>query len=60
LHGLGNILEMLRSHIITDNLGLAPDLPMSVIGYANAARFGNTFKAGSNVDAVAKRYRCRQ
>ena len=52
LHGLGNILEGLRPHIITGNLDLAPDLPPGVIGHADAARFGDAFKAGGNVDTI--------
>ena len=44
--------EGLRPHIITDNLDLAPNLSMGVIGHANGARFGDAFKAGGNVDAI--------
>src|SRR5258706_1476917 len=49
-----NILEGLRSHIITGNLDLAPDLPIGIIGHADPARFGDALKAGSNVDAIAE------
>ncbi len=35
---------MLRSHIVTGNLDLAPYLPVGVIGHADAARFCNPFK----------------
>jgi hypothetical protein len=54
LHRLSDILEGLRSHIITDNVDLASDLPVGVIGHAHPARFGDAFKSGSNVDTVAK------
>ena len=54
LHRLDNILEGLRSHIITDNVDLAPDLPKGIIRHADSARFGDALKAGSNVDAVAE------
>jgi hypothetical protein len=53
-HRLSNILEGLRSHIITGNLYLAPDLPIGVIRHADPARFGDSLKAGSNVDAIAE------
>jgi hypothetical protein len=53
-HRLGNILEGLRSHIITGNLDLAPNLPIGIIGHEDAARFGDALKAGGNVDAIAE------
>src|SRR5271156_788231 len=53
LHRLGNILEGLRSHIITDDLDLTPDLPVGVVGHAYPARFGDPFKAGGNIDPIA-------
>src|ERR1700683_4882848 len=54
LHGLCNILEGLRSHIIADNLDFAPDLSIGVIGHANPSRFCNAFEAGGNVDAITE------
>src|SRR5204863_2066552 len=39
---------------ITDNLYLAADLPVGVIGHADTARICDAFKAGSNVDTVAE------
>ena len=54
LHGLGDILELLWPHIIADNVHLAPDLPIGIVGHANSARFGNAFKASGNVDAISK------
>jgi hypothetical protein len=53
-HRLSNILEGLRSQIITGNLDLAPDLPIGIIGNADPARFSDALKAGSNVDAIAE------
>ena len=44
----------MRPKVIAGDLDLAPNLPIGVIGYANAARLGNTLQPGSNVDAVAK------
>jgi hypothetical protein len=52
LNGLGDILEMSWPHIIADNIHLAPDLPVGIIGHANPARFGDAFKAGGNVDTI--------
>jgi hypothetical protein len=53
-HRLSNIFEGLRSHVITGNLDLAPDLPIGIIGHADPARFGDALKAGSNVDSIAE------
>jgi hypothetical protein len=52
LHGLGDVLEVLRPHIITVNLSLATDLPVGLIGHTDAARFGDAFKASGNVDTI--------
>ena len=54
LHRLDNILEGLWSHIVTDNVDLAPDLPKGIIRHADPARFGDALKAGSNVDAISE------
>jgi hypothetical protein len=54
LHRLSNILEGLRSQIITGNLDLAPDLPIGIIGNADPARVSDALKAGSNVNALAE------
>ena len=53
-HGLGNVLEGLRPKVIAGDLDLAPDLPIGVIGDANAARLGNALQSGSDIDAVAE------
>jgi len=53
-HRLSNILEGLRSHIITGNLDLAPDLPVGIIGDADAARLSNSLQPHCDIDAVSK------
>ena len=40
--------------IIADDLDLAPDLPVGVVGHAHPTRFGDAFKAGGDIDAVAE------
>ena len=47
-------LRVCGPNVITGDLDLAPDLPIGVIGHANAARLGNAFKPSSNVDAVTE------
>jgi len=54
LHGLCDIFEVLQPHIITDNLNLAPNLPVGVVGHAHTARFCDGFKTSRNVDAIAE------
>ena len=53
-HRLGDILQRLRTHIVEDNIDLAADLPLRVIGNADAARLGDPFKARRDIDAVAE------
>jgi hypothetical protein len=53
-HRLSYISKGLLSHIITGDLDLASNLPIGIIGHADPARFGDAFKAGSNIDAVAE------
>jgi hypothetical protein len=53
-HRIGNVLEVLWPEVVTCDVDLAPDLPIGVIRNANPAVFGNTLKAGSNVDAIAE------
>ena len=54
LYGLRNILEWPRSHIITDNLDLTPNLPVGVIGHADPTRFGDGLKAGRYIHAITE------
>ena len=48
-----DILEFLLAAILERGVELAAHLPVGIIGYADAAGLGDTFKPGSNVDAVA-------
>ena len=54
LHGLYDVLQVLRSHIITDDLDLAADLPEGVIGHTDTARFGDTLETRGDIHTVAK------
>jgi hypothetical protein len=54
LHGFDNVLEVLLPEVVAANLDLATYLPISVIGYAHAARLRDPLKPRRNVDAVAK------
>ncbi len=53
-HWLGDVLEVLLADIVEADLDLAPNLSISVIRYANAARLGNTLQPSSDIDSVAK------
>ena len=53
-HRLSDVLEGLRSHIITGNLDLAPNLPIGVVRQADASRLGNALKPRGDIDAVAE------
>ena len=53
-HRLGNVLEGLLAQVIEGDLDLAADLPIGVIGDANAARLGDAFQPRRDVDAVAE------
>ena len=53
-HRLSYISKRPLSHIVTGDLDLASNLPIGIIGHAHPARFGDAFKAGSNIDAVAE------
>ncbi len=54
LHGLGDILEALRPKVFPGDLDLSPNLPIGVIGYANATRLCNALQPCGNVNAVAE------
>jgi hypothetical protein len=49
-----DVLQALRTHIVEDDIDLAADLALRVVGDANAARLRYPLKARSNVDAVAE------
>ena len=53
-HRLGNVLKALRPKVIPADLDLAANLPVGVIGYANATRLGNTLQPSSDIDAVSE------
>jgi hypothetical protein len=53
-HRLSYISKGPLSHIIAGDLDLASHLPIGIIGHADPARFGDAFKAGGNIDAVAE------
>ena len=48
-----DILEFLLAAILERGVELVAHLPVGIIGYADAAGLGDTFKPCSNVDAVA-------
>lgn len=51
---IGDILQFLKSQIVEDNVDFAADLPVRIVGDANAAGLCNAFKARCDVDAVAE------
>jgi hypothetical protein len=53
-HRLSYISKGPLSHIVAVDLDLASNLPIGIIGQADPAWFGDAFKAGSNIDAVAE------
>src|SRR5258708_7950992 len=53
-HRFNNILQVLRTHIVKDDIDLPADLTLCVVRDANATRLRNPFKASGDVDAVAK------
>ena len=54
LHGLSNVLENLWPKIIPTDLDFTPNLPISVIRYANSTGLGNTLQPGGDVDTVSE------
>src|SRR5260370_28447102 len=53
-HRFGNILQVLRPHILKGSIDLPTDLTLCIVRDANAARLRNPFKTGGDIDAVAK------
>jgi len=43
-----------KPNIVEHNIGFAPNLPVSIIGNADAARLCDRFKACGNIDAIAE------
>jgi hypothetical protein len=53
-HGLGNILQSLRPHIVEGDINLAANLSICVFGDADPAWFSDPFKPHRNIDPVTK------
>src|SRR5205085_11887186 len=53
-HRLGDVLQVLSTHVGKDEINLAADLPLRVIGNADAAGIRDTLKPRGDVDTVAK------
>jgi hypothetical protein len=50
----GAVLQALRAHIVEGDIDLAANLPVSVVGDADAARLRDPFETHRNIDAVTK------
>src|SRR5579863_585012 len=50
----GNVFQLLRSEVLADEFDLAVDLPVGVVGDADAAGFGQSLKPHGDIDAVAE------
>ena len=53
-HRFSDVFQCLKAHIIVGEIDLAADLPVCVIGDADAARLRDSFEACRDVDAIAK------
>ena len=53
-HWLGNILQILRTHIVEQQVYLPPNLPLRIIGDADAAWLSDSLKTRCNVDAITE------
>ena len=53
-HRFGDILQRLRTHVLKSDIDLATNLPVSIVGNANAARFCDLFETHRNIDPVTK------
>ena len=53
-HRLTDILQGLLADVVEGNIHLAANLPMGVVGDADAARLGDSLQARRDVDAVAE------
>ena len=53
-HRFGDILQSLRTHVLKADIDLATNLPVSIVGNANAARFCDPFETHRNIDPVTK------
>ena len=50
----GDILQGLRTRVLKNDIYLATNLPVSIVGNADAARFCDLFKTHRNIDPVTK------
>jgi len=53
-HRFGYILQNLLTNIIESNFDLAANLPVRVVGDADVARLGDSFKAGCDVYTITE------
>ena len=53
-HRLGDVLQGLLADVVERDIDLAADLPMGVVGDADAARLGDALEARRDIDAVAE------
>jgi hypothetical protein len=53
-HRFRDILQRLRTHILKGDFYLATNLPVNIVGDADAARLRDSLKAHCNIDAVTK------
>ena len=50
----GDILQKLRTRVLKNDIYLATNLSVSIVGNANAARFCDLFETHRNIDPVTK------
>ena len=53
-HRLGDVLEFCSPDVLEGDIDLAANLPVGVVGDADAAGLSDSFKPRGNVDAVAE------
>src|SRR5229473_1431043 len=53
-HGFGDILQRLRTRVLKGDVYLATNLPVSIVGNTDAARFCDPFETHCNIDPITK------
>src|SRR6185503_7941480 len=53
-HWLGNIFQILFAYIVEEKVDLAPNLPVGIVGQADAARLRYSLQSCCDVDAVTE------
>ena len=53
-HRLGDILDLLRTEVVKDDVELAENLLVDLGGHDDATRFGNPLQPCRDVDAIAQ------